>query len=83
MNTLKAFLVTMLNPKSLLFFLAFMPQFITPAQPALPQLVILGTTFLGVGLLSDLGYTLLSSSSGHLLTARFRRILHRGGGAGL
>ncbi|OBX37386.1 homoserine/homoserine lactone efflux protein [Halomonas elongata] len=83
MNTLKAFLVTMLNPKSLLFFLAFMPQFITPAQPALPQLVILGTTFLGVGLLSDLGYTLLSSSSGHLLTARFRRILHRGGGASL
>ncbi len=40
-----AFIVTALNPKSIVFFVAFLPQFVDPAAAAWPQLVILGTTF--------------------------------------
>ena len=38
--------VTALNPKSIVFFVAFLPQFIDPAAPVLPQFIILETTFL-------------------------------------
>ncbi len=41
-----AFIVTALNPKGIAFFAAFLPQFIDPAKPAVPQLTILGGTFL-------------------------------------
>jgi threonine/homoserine/homoserine lactone efflux protein len=37
----KAFLVTFLNPKGILFFTAFMPQFIVGREPAVPQMLIL------------------------------------------
>ena len=35
-----------LNPKSIAFFVAFLPQFVTSMSPTLPQLAILGGTFL-------------------------------------
>ena len=38
-------MVTALNPKSIVFFIALLPQFISPAHPLLPQLWILGLTF--------------------------------------
>ena len=41
-----AFIVTTLNPKSIAFFVAFLPQFITPLESTVTQLLILGTTFL-------------------------------------
>ncbi len=41
-----AFAVTALNPKSIVFFVAFVPQFVDPASPALPQFVVLEATFL-------------------------------------
>lgn len=78
-GTAKAFLVTALNPKSLAFFMAFMPQFVTPSQPLLPQLAILFSTFLAIGVLSDLAFTFLATTGGRMLSARFRRILHRAG----
>ncbi|MCP5419180.1 MAG: LysE family translocator [Gammaproteobacteria bacterium] len=43
---LSTYVVTALNPKSILFFVAFLPQFIDPRQAALPQFVLLGATFL-------------------------------------
>ncbi|KFF59463.1 lysine transporter LysE [Cryobacterium sp. MLB-32] len=36
--------VNLLNPKALVFFLAFMPQFIRPELPLLPQYVVLTVT---------------------------------------
>ncbi len=42
----KAFLVTATNPKGIAFFVAFLPQFVQPGSPVLPQLSVLGTTFL-------------------------------------
>ena len=36
--------VNLLNPKALVFFLAFMPQFIRPEQPLLPQYLVMTVT---------------------------------------
>ncbi|WP_047286235.1 MULTISPECIES: LysE family translocator [Pseudomonas] len=42
------FLVAAGNPKAILIFTAFLPQFVDPAQPMGPQFLILGTLFLGL-----------------------------------
>lgn len=42
---LKGLLVGISNPKALLFFTAFFPQFLNPALPQMPQFLILGLTF--------------------------------------
>lgn len=52
--------VTALNPKSIAFFIAFVPQFLTPAQPLLPQFAILIATFVSLGALNALAYALLA-----------------------
>lgn len=41
-----AFVVTALNPKGIVFFIAFVPQFVVAERPLLPQLIILEVTFL-------------------------------------
>lgn len=48
----QAFIVTALNPKDIVFFVAFLPQFIDPAKPALMQLVTIEATFLVMVVLS-------------------------------
>ncbi len=42
---LQGFLVGASNPKALLFFAAFFPQFLNPAAPTLPQFAVLALTF--------------------------------------
>lgn len=55
--------VAVLNPKTALFFLAFLPQFADPsAGPMAPQLFFLGLTFAVMALFTDSGYALLSGS---------------------
>lgn len=52
--------VTALNPKSIVFFIAFVPQFIAVNSPLLPQFVILVGTFVGLAALNALAYALLA-----------------------
>ncbi|MCP4821402.1 MAG: LysE family translocator [Shimia sp.] len=52
--------VTALNPKSIGFFIAFVPQFIQPTQPLIPQFVILISTFVTLAALNALAYALLA-----------------------
>ena len=59
-----AFVITALNPKSIVFFLAFLPQFINSEKSFITQSLILGSTFLGLALLSVMLYSLLSSFIG-------------------
>lgn len=60
----QAILAELLNPKSALFFLAFLPQFVRPENGAITlQLITLGILFVGMGLLSTI---IVSISAGPL-----------------
>jgi threonine/homoserine/homoserine lactone efflux protein len=78
------FVITSLNPKSIAFFVAFLPQFVSPSSPALPQLLILGGTFLFLGTINAGLYALFA---GHLRDkigrAGARRWFNRCGGTAL
>jgi len=54
-------LVALLNPKTTIFFAAFLPQFMQPDAPALPQALLLGAIFVVVAATSDLVYVTLAS----------------------
>lgn len=58
-----AFMVTALNPKSLIFFVAFVPQFIDPAAPFLPQIAVMEATFVGLAALNALIYALIADKA--------------------
>ena len=73
-------IVNVLNPKTALFFLAFLPQFVDPsAGPVAPQMLVLGTLLVGLGVLSDGSYALLAAGAGPRLrsAAATRRRLER------
>jgi threonine/homoserine/homoserine lactone efflux protein len=57
-----AFIVTALNPKSIVFFIALLPQFISPAHPATPQLWILGVSFVVLATIGATSYALFATS---------------------
>lgn len=57
---MQAFLVTALNPKDIVFFVAFLPQFIDPVRPVLAQIVVIEMTFLVMVLVSTSLWILLS-----------------------
>lgn len=52
--------VTALNPKSIVFFIAFVPQFIRPENPLFAQFAILIVTFVSLAALNALAYALLA-----------------------
>jgi len=54
-------LVTLLNPKSIGFFVAFVPQFIDPAAPVAPQFTVMIVTFVGLGGVNAFAYALLAA----------------------
>jgi threonine/homoserine/homoserine lactone efflux protein len=63
--------VNVLNPKTALFFLAFLPQFVSPDRGAVwSQVVVLGLVFVALGLVSDSAYALAGSAVGSLLRRR-------------
>jgi threonine/homoserine/homoserine lactone efflux protein len=75
------YLVTALNPKSIVFFIAFLPQFVSANAPILPQLVILELTFLTLATISLLvwdGLAIKTRSGVHRPSAL--RIINRAGG---
>jgi threonine/homoserine/homoserine lactone efflux protein len=76
-----AFITTALNPKSIVFFLAFIPQFIEPELPFTTQVVILGATFFVLAIISVLGYAALAIYAGQQLhLPLIQRWTHRIGG---
>jgi threonine/homoserine/homoserine lactone efflux protein len=59
------FIVNLLNPKTALFFLAFLPQFVDPSRGAVPfQIAFLGLLFTLMGLTSDGLYALVAGTAG-------------------
>ena len=82
-DALHVFTVTALNPKGILFFVAFVPQFIAPTEPVLPQMVLLGATFLALGALSTAAYALAADSLAQRLTRPGASVLVNRFGGGL
>lgn len=60
--------VNVLNPKTTLFFFAFLPQFVDPVRGSVAvQIFILGGLFVGMGIVSDGLYALLAGTAGQWL----------------
>ena len=76
-----AYVTTALNPKSIVFFLAFMPQFMEPDLPFISQALVLGGTFFVLAIMSVVSYALVASYAGQQLSLpSFRRWTQRLGG---
>lgn len=75
---LEGILVEVLNVKTALFFLAFLPQFVRASEPVVPQLVLLGTVCVTLNTLVDIvavlsSARLLASSAARAARARLLR----------
>lgn len=67
--------VNVLNPKTALFFLAFLPQFVDPSHGMVAgQIFALGMVFVTLGVLSDGMYAVLAGSARHWIVGN-RRLL--------
>ena len=58
---LHAYVVTALNPKSIIFFVAFLPQFLDTSRPVFMQMVIFEATFLVLATMNAGTYALMAS----------------------
>ena len=80
---LQGFLVAVTNPKILLFFGAFIPQFVDPSTGAIYQLSLLGLTFMAVATILDSCYALLAGKAGRWLSQSRVRLVERISGVAL
>jgi threonine/homoserine/homoserine lactone efflux protein len=79
---LHTYIVTALNPKSIAFFVAFLPQFLVPTLPWLPQMVIFETTFLVLAIINAALYGLLASAARNTIRKpSVQRVVNRTGGS--
>ena len=79
-----AALVTALNPKSIAFFVAFVPQFIRTDAPLWPQFAILIATFVTMAAANALSYALLADRMGERLRRPSAMVwMNRAGGTAL
>jgi homoserine/homoserine lactone efflux protein len=74
---LQGFLVLMANPKALLWFGAFIPQFVDPGGNYVGQIVLLGLTAMAVALVSDGAYAVVTGRAGAFLSKRRIRLVSR------
>jgi threonine/homoserine/homoserine lactone efflux protein len=76
------YLVTALNPKGIVFFVAFLPQFIDPGADAARQLWILGATFVVMATINATLYAVFAGAARRLLSsAGAQRRFNLSGGA--
>jgi threonine/homoserine/homoserine lactone efflux protein len=71
----------MANPKALLFFGAFIPQFVDPKGHYVAQIALLGVTAMVIALVSDGAYAVLIGRAGVLLSRKRVRLVSRVSGA--
>lgn len=77
-----AWLVTALNPKSIIFFVAFLPQFLDRGADFLTQMLIFEATFLTLAFTNALGYALAAARARDLVSSpRALRLFNRAGGS--
>lgn len=73
----QGFLVAISNPKSLVFFGAFIPQFINPSAATLPQVALMGISAVIIGSLSDGAYAVLAGGAARRVSDRSMRAASR------
>lgn len=78
----QSFAVTATNPKSIAFFVAFVPQFVDPARPWAPQALALILTFVALGGINAAAYGWLAGRAQEAMTRPVtrRRVAHASGG---
>jgi homoserine/homoserine lactone efflux protein len=69
---MRALLVSLTNPKTLLFYGAFFPQFVTASDDLAAQIALLSATFLLLAVTIDSGWALIAGSARSLLASRGR-----------
>ena len=74
---LQGFLVLMANPKALLWFGAFIPQFIDPTGNYVGQIALLGVTAMAVALVSDGAYAVVTGRASAMLSRKRVRLVSR------
>ena len=67
----QGFLAAVTNPKGILFFVAFLPQFLNPEKELLTQFAIMAATFVGIEIITE---TVIAATS-----ARIQPVLARSG----
>jgi threonine/homoserine/homoserine lactone efflux protein len=73
-------IVNVLNPKTALFFLAFLPQFVAPDRGGVwSQALVLGFVFVALGLVTDSLYALAAGTVGGLLRRRRNAVRYGSG----
>lgn len=75
--------VALSNPKALLFFSAFLPQFVDPVMPLAPQYALLGVLFVSIDALVMVAYALAGRQAVRWLSSAGLRWLNRVCGAGM
>ncbi|MCC8937859.1 MULTISPECIES: LysE family translocator [Bradyrhizobium] len=74
---LQGFLVLLSNPKVLVFFGAFIPQFMDMEKPHVPQVALLGVTFMVTAVMSDGLYALLAGRARKFFSKERTRLMSR------
>jgi threonine/homoserine/homoserine lactone efflux protein len=79
--TVHAYAVTALNPKSIVFYVAFFPLFLSAERPLLPQVLVFGTTFLVMATVNAILYAMMAGQVMRFLKGyRARKNLNRAAG---
>ena len=79
---LHTYVVTALNPKSIVFFVAFLPQFLNHAEPLAFQMAIFEATFLVLATANAAAYGLMASMARNTIRKpRVQRAVNRAGGS--
>ena len=77
-----AYVVTALNPKSIVFFIAFLPQFFATGRPVVPQMIIFEVTFLVLATLNAAIYGIAASAARRTIRKpAVQRAVNRVGGS--
>lgn len=83
-HVFRAFAVTATNPKSIAFFCAFLPQFLNHSAPILPQVLIMGTTFVLLAVVNAALYAMLAAKARTAVAnPRAMKMVNRAGGSTL
>lgn len=80
----EGFVVGVSNPKTIVFFVAVLPQFVSYENGAIPlQMAVLGMIFLGIGLASDSMWALTAGTARTWFARNPKRLSHMGAGGGV